>query len=159
MSNIVVITFDDSEQASAARASLRKLERSGNLKLDDAAVLVKDESGKIHVKDEIDQGVKTGAIGGSLLGLLLGSVFFPLAGLLIGAAAGALIGKTFDPGIEKKFIKEVTEALTPGTSALFVLVRDSDPDVAIAAMRQYQGKIYHTSLDPEVEKTLEQALK
>ncbi|MFN2196212.1 MAG: DUF1269 domain-containing protein [Anaerolineales bacterium] len=159
MSNIIVIIFDDTEQAGEARASLRELEKGGYLKLDDAAVLVKDESGKIQVKNEVDRSVKVGALGGGLLGLLIAGVFFPLAGIVLGAAAGALIGKSFDPGVEKNFVKEVKDALTPGSSALFVLVSSSNPDMAIAAMRKYEGKVYQTSLDPEAEKTLQEALK
>jgi uncharacterized membrane protein len=31
--------------------------------------------------------------------------------------------------------------------------------MAIAAMRKYEGKVYQTSLDPEAEKTLQEALK
>ncbi len=40
-----------------------------------------------------DTGVKAGAVGGGILGLIIASVFFPIGGMLLGAAAGALIGK------------------------------------------------------------------
>lgn len=159
MSQIVVLTFDDPDQAGKVRASLRKLEKDGQIKLDDAVVLVKDESGKLNVKDEIDRTVKTGAVGGGLLGMLIGGVLFPFAGLLLGAAGGALVGKSFGEGVDKKFIQEVQEAMQPGSSALFSVVRDSNRELAIATMRQYQGEIYHTSLDPETEEALRQALK
>lgn len=106
----------------------------------------------------MDPRVKVGAIGGGALGLLVGSVFFPFAGLLVGALAGAALGSAADLGIEKKFIKDVSESLQPGSSALFIIVRDADPNFALAALRPYQGTIYHTTLSNEAEENLRCAL-
>jgi uncharacterized membrane protein len=147
------------EEAGKVRQTLRSVERQDFLSLDDAAVVVKDEEGKIHVKDETDRGVKIGAVGGGLLGLLLASVFFPIGGLVIGAVGGALVGKAFDTGIDKKFIKDVEEQLQPGTSALFIIVRDAEPDVAVAALKPYKGTVLQTSFPPEAEEELRRILK
>jgi uncharacterized membrane protein len=46
---------------------LRKEQRSGYISLDDSTVVVNDADGEYQVKDELDSGVKTGAVGGSLL--------------------------------------------------------------------------------------------
>jgi uncharacterized membrane protein len=159
MSNLLVVAFDNMEEAGKVRETLRSVERQDLISLDDAAVVVKDEEGKIHVKDETDRGVKIGAVGGGLLGLLLASVFFPIGGLVIGAVGGALVGKAFDTGIDKKFIKDVEEKLQPGTSALFVIVRDADPDVAAAALRPYKGTILQTSFPAEAEAEIRRILK
>ena len=51
MSNLIVVVFDDAEQAGNVRATLKSVEHEGRLRLDDSAVVVKDEKGKIHVKD------------------------------------------------------------------------------------------------------------
>jgi uncharacterized membrane protein len=63
-----------------------------------------------------------------------------------------------DLGIQKSFVKEVSEALQPGNSALFVIVRDANPNAAIAALKPYKGTVYHTSLDSEDEDTLRRIL-
>ena len=159
MSYLVVITFENEEEAGKVRETLRSAQRSDYLSLDDSAVVVKDEEGKIHVKNEMDRGVKTGALGGGLLGLVIGSIIFPVAGTIIGALGGALVGKSADLGIEQKFVKEVGEDLQPGTSAIFFVVRGADPDVAMAALRPYQGKVRQTSLPPEAEEELRRILK
>src|SRR3712207_474105 len=112
MSNLIVVTFDNRDEAGKVRATLRGLENSGQLRLDDAAVIVKGADGKLHVDNEIDRGVKLGALGGGLLGLLL-SVFFPVAGLVIGAAGGALAGRMADLGIDQKFVADVSASLQP----------------------------------------------
>jgi uncharacterized membrane protein len=155
----VVITFDNAEAAGKVRETLRSAQKSDYLSLDDSAVIVKDEEGKIHVKNEMDRGVKVGAIGGGLLGLLLAGIFFPVGGLLVGAALGGLIGKSVDLGIDQKFVKEVADDLEPNSSAIFFIVREANPDVAVAALRPYKGTVRHTSFPPEAENELRRILK
>ena len=116
--------------------------------------MVKDEEGKVHLKNEVDRGVKVGAVGGSLLGLLIASVFFPIGGLVLGALGGALVGKMAGTGVSQKFIDEVTEELQPGSSAIFFIVRGDDPNPTVAALSQYKGKVLQTSLPEEAEETL-----
>ncbi|HRV92128.1 MAG TPA: DUF1269 domain-containing protein [Anaerolineae bacterium] len=159
MSNLVVITFDNPDEAGQVREAIRKVEKQGNISLDDSAVIVKDADGKVHIKNEIDRGVKIGTVGGSLLGLLIGGLFFPIAGLAIGAAGGALVGKMADLGVDKGFVKEVTESLGPGSSAIFLIVRNANPTAAIAALKPYKGELYQTSLEPDTEQALRDVLK
>jgi uncharacterized membrane protein len=159
MSHLVVVSFDNAEEAGRVRETLRSAEKADYLSLDDSAVIVKDEEGKIHVKNETDRGVKIGAVGGGLLGLLLASIFFPVAGLLVGALAGGLIGKSVDLGIDQKFVKEVADDLEPNTSAIFFIVREANPDVAVAALKPYKGTVRQTSFPPEAEEELRRILK
>jgi uncharacterized membrane protein len=77
----------------------------------------------------------------------------------VGAIAGGLIGASTDLGIQSKFVKQVGEDLTPGTSALFIIVRDANPNAALAALKPYKGSVYHTSLPPEAEEELRRMLK
>ena len=158
MSYLIVITFDNPEEAGKVRAALKSQEQGGRLKLDDSAVIVKDEDGKVHVHDQMDRGVKIGAVGGGAIGLLLAGIFFPIAGIVIGAVAGGLIGKTADLGIEKKFIKQVRDGLEPGTSAIFFIVREADPTAALAALKPFKGEVYHTSLPTEADEHLRDIL-
>ena len=159
MSNLVVITFDNEEEAGKVRETLKSAERSNLLSLDDSAVVVKDEEGELHVKNEMDRGVKIGAVGGGMLGLVIGSIVFPVAGTIIGALGGALVGKSADVGIDQKFVKEVSEDLQPGTSAIFFIVREANPDAAMSALRPYKGTVRQTSLPPEAEEELRRMLK
>ncbi len=101
MSDLIVVVFDDAEEAGKVRNSLKSVEHEGKLSLDDPAVVVKDEKGKIHVKNQMDRDVKIRRRYRWLLGILLASVFFPIGGLIIGAVAGGLIGKSTNLGIRK----------------------------------------------------------
>jgi len=158
MSHLLVATFDNPEEAGRVREALRSAQRANYLSLDDSAVIVKDGEGKIHVKNEMDRGVKIGAIGGGLLGLLIGGIFFPLGGLLVGILGGGLVGKLADTGVDSKFVKEVSEDLQPGTSALFLIVREANPNAALAALKPYKGTVHHTSFSPEFEEELRRVL-
>jgi uncharacterized membrane protein len=159
MSNLTVVMFEDEETAGKLRETIRQGERAAKINVDDAAVVVKDANGKIHVKHETDKGVVAGAVGGSFLGLLLASAFFPLAGIITGAVGGALVGKMAKDGVDRDFAKEVADALEPGSSALFVVTHDSDPTYVRAMLKSYEGEIYHTTLDSETEEAIRAALR
>lgn len=159
MSNLVVITFDNEEEAGKVREAVRKLQHQSLLKLDDSAVVVKTAEGKVSVDNEMDRGIKVGAIGGGIVGVILGSIFFPLGGLLLGALGGALVGSMVDLGVDQKFVKDVQDALHPGSSAIFLIVRDADANAALAALKPFKGTLYHTSMSTEAEENLRRVLK
>ena len=159
MSYIIAITFANPHEAERVRHSLSEVEQQGQLNLDDSAIVIKDSHGRIHVHNEIDRGIKVGALGGGMLGLLIGFIFGgPIGSMLVGVFGGALMGSLAQMGVDKGFMKDVEEAMSPDSSALFFLLRDDEPDAAIAALEPYQGTVYHTSLSPEDEATLREAL-
>lgn len=155
MSYIVVTIFDHEDDAGNVHDFLRD---SNLIDLNDSAVVHKDQDGKIHIKNETYLGKRVGAIGGGALGLLIGGIIFPVGGLVIGALAGRWLGKKVSPDIDKGFVKEVSEELSPGSSAIFVIVRADTPDDVLEKMKQYKGKLYYTSLPDETEAQLRQAM-
>ena len=79
MGQLVVITFDDEAQAGQALRSLRALEKQGLLKLNDTAVVAKDQSGQVRTQNEVSSATEIGAVAGAVVGGLL-SFMFPPAG-------------------------------------------------------------------------------
>jgi uncharacterized membrane protein len=157
VSNLVVILFDKEEDAGRVRQALRSEQHADYLHLDDSAVVVKDHGGHVHVRNEVDTGVKWGALGGALLGPIL-LFMFPVVGIAAGALGGALVGKTLDLGVDQSFVKEVSAALKPGTSALFIMVRSDNPGPVIEALKPYKGTLYQTSFSTEAEESLKRVL-
>jgi uncharacterized membrane protein len=157
MSHLIVMTFEGKDEAFRVRDSLKTIQKQGQLGIDDYAVISKDEAGKIDVKNVVDKGVKMGAVGGGILGVLL-SFIFPVAGLVAGVAGGALVGRSLDMGVDKKFVKDVSESLGPNTSALFV-IGNGDPRAVVAAIEPFQGHLYQTTLDSDLEQQIRDALK
>ncbi|MBP1693165.1 MAG: rane protein of uknown function [Chloroflexi bacterium] len=159
MAYLIVTTYPDMDEAEKVREDISSGEHKGYISLDDSAVIVKDQDGKVHVKNQVDRGVKVGAATGGVLGLLLATVFFPIGGLLLGAAAGGLIGKLFNMGVDKKFVQDVSNELTPGSSALFIIIRDAQPSYAMGVLEKYKGKLYQTNLPSEAEEELRKELE
>ena len=75
----------------------------------------------------------------------------------MGAASGALGGALTDYGINDDFIREVSESVQPGNSALFLLVDQAQEDKVIDSLKPYGGKVIHTSLSKEEEARLKEA--
>jgi uncharacterized membrane protein len=89
--------------------------------------------------------------------MLIGLLFLnPLLGAGIGAGAGALSGKFADMGINDQFMKDLAATFTPGSSALFVLVRKSTPDKVLEGLKPFAGKgrVLQTSLTKDKEEEL-----
>jgi len=157
MSEFIAVTFDDADQAVAALASVRSLEREDKVHLTDTAVVTKAADGKVSIKNEASSGTETGAVVGGIVGAMLFFIF-PVAGIVGGAAVGGLIGRALSPGVDGAFVKEVADDLPAGGSALFLLIKDGDIGLVIGAMRRYEGRVRQTTLDEEAEKALEDAL-
>ena len=156
--NLIVIVFEEVGAAEQVHEALVKGKKEGLLQIDDAAVVEKDQDGKVHVKNQVSRGTWMSTGVGGLLGLLLATVFFPIGGLVLGLAGGALVGRMLNTGVDGKFVKEVEAELKPGTSALFILISKSDPTAELAILRQYKGKVLQTTLSTEAEESLKKAL-
>ena len=70
----------------------------------------------------------------------------------------AVSGKLADIGIDDKFMKELGETITAGSSALFVLVRKATPDKVLAELKGFRGKVLKTSLTEDKEEKLREVL-
>jgi uncharacterized membrane protein len=158
MSDLVILAFDTQTGAGQMRNDLVKLEGEHLIGLEDAAVIVRNKEGKVKVHHEVNL-VGAGALGGAFWGLLIGLIFFvPIFGLVLGTAAGAIAGKFAYGGVDEQFIKEAGNTIQPGTSALFMLVRESTPDRVMDELKKYKNvKVLKTSLSKEQEEHLREA--
>ena len=157
--NLVVLTFEDMESAEVMHQALVSASKQGLVRIDDAAVVVKDEEGTIKVDNQVASGTWVSTAVGGGLGLLLGAIFFPIGGLVLGLAGGALVGKAMDLGVDGKFVKEVGAKIEPGTSALFILAHDANTAGVLAVLREHKGgHVLQTTLDSESEEAIRRAL-
>jgi uncharacterized membrane protein len=168
MSTLVVIEYDDMYKAEETRLLLRRLEKDLLIDLEDAVVAIRDRQGTVKLHQSVNltaTGAVRGAYWGAYLGSLIGLIFLsPLLGFVVGAGAGtgagAVQGALSDIGIDDDFMKELAHGLTPGSSALFVLIRKStpDPDKVLEKLKGTGGKILTTSLKHEDAAKLQAAI-
>ena len=158
-SSLIVLAFDTMDEAEQVHEALVKGKKEGLVTIEDAAVVVKDAEGKVHVKNQVSRTTWAATGVGGALGLLIGTIFFPIGGLVLGLAGGAVVGRLMDLGVDGKFVKDVGEQIKPGTSALFVLVKGENPAAEVAILRPYKGHVLQTTLDTDAEQAIRDALE
>ena len=157
MNQLVVIAFDHFDDARSALSSLRQLEKDGRVRFEDTALIERDPDGTAHVRNEVSGTTETATVIGAVIGGFVGFLF-PLLGAAIGAAAGAAVGSAMRTGVEGSFVDDVKETLRPGRSALFLVIRESELDAVLPALRQYRGDVLQSTLSTEVEDALRESL-
>lgn len=158
MSTLVVVAYPTQYKAEEVRLQLLKMQKDYLVDLEDAAIAVKQENGKVKLH-QLYSLTGAGAIGGGFWGLLIGLIFLnPLLGAAVGAGAGAVSGALSDVGINDAFMKKLAEQMQPGHSVLFVLFRSLTLDKALDELRGTGGTVIQTSLSHEDESRLRAAL-
>lgn len=142
MDKVVAVVFNQEKQAYEGLRALRDLHADGSITLYSNAVVARDPSGTLSVRDseEVPEGTVFGLLTGSLIGILGG----PL-GMAVGAGTGTMIGATFDlarTGISSDFLLEMSEYLLPGKTAVIAEV-DEDWQAPIdTRMEAVSGRVF-----------------
>lgn len=158
MSDLIVMAFEDEFSADQVLADLLRLQKAHLVDMEDAVIARKKKDGKLKIRQTVDL-MTAGALGGGFWGTLIGLVAGgPILGLALGAGMGALSGALGDIGVDDDFVDELGETLQPGSSAIFVLLREFSADKVLQELEGVGGKILHTSLNDDAEQRLQAAL-
>lgn len=150
-----MLAFTGELSAFVFREILCPLEEESVIEAGDAVVATRNDNGKarLHLSLPLDAaGSALGSFSGTLLGML------PLTPML-GSIAGAA-----NAGIDDKFMKSPGETLTPGSSALFIVVRKSNPkqiELLLEQLKPFAGccKILECNMPAENEVLLRNLLE
>jgi uncharacterized membrane protein len=157
MSDLIVVAFEHFDDARSAMRELREIEDQNQIKFEDTAIVERMPDGKLQVRNELTGATETGAAVGAFVGAFL-MFFFPVVGLALGAAGGAAVGAMLKTGVEKSFVDEVKDKLSPGRSALFLVIKQGSADVLIAALEPFKGEVIQTNLEADTEEELRRVL-
>jgi uncharacterized membrane protein len=158
MATLVVIDYENEVKAEEVRLALLKMQKEYLIDLADAVVVVRDDKGRVKLR-QLYNLTAAGAASGGFWGALMGLIFLnPLFGFAIGAAAGAVSGALRDVGIDDNFMKQLGQTLKPGSAALCVLIRQMTPDKVVAELKKFGGTLIQTNLCNENEAKLREAL-
>ena len=155
MNKMLVAVFDTEPAAFDGLSALRNLHGDGDITLYASAVIVKDKTGKISVKQAADAGPAGTAVGlltGSLIGILTGP-----AGLAVGASLGGLTGFLSDldqSGIGATFLDDVSKNLTPGKAAVVAEVEESWTTPVDTRVHKLGGTVFRRLRSEVVEDQL-----
>jgi uncharacterized membrane protein len=177
MAELIVVGFKkDMYRASEVLNTLKDMNNSWVVDLNDAVAAYRDYSGKLRVDQSYQPTTGEGAAWGGLLGGLLGAVLaIPLAGGAsaaaavaaaalgggaLGAGAGALdaSGWKEDFGISDDFVRHLGAIIQPGDSAIFALLRTIEPHLVAEQFRGYGGTILRTTLSAAQKEKVEATL-
>jgi uncharacterized membrane protein/sporulation protein YlmC with PRC-barrel domain len=154
---LFVRVFDDTEKAGENLKDLKNVNLRGDVDIRSAAVLVKDQEGKVSITERGDVDAKHGALFGAITGGLIGLVGGPV-GVVVGAAAGAATGgvaaKKIDMGLTDEFLDAFQERLKPGTSALVMVIEHDAAKSFTDAMADVGGMVLQETLTDEMVQQL-----
>jgi uncharacterized membrane protein len=137
---IVAFLYPDTFRAAEVMAGLHRLRPEATLELDDAVSVTCDSRGRLRL--HFAQRPAPGMSGAQFWPLLIGPLVAPDSE---GAAAGARHAFISDDA----FCSAVRAQLTPGTSAVFVLVRDVTRDHLVPHLAAFGGTLLRAPLAPD----------
>jgi uncharacterized membrane protein len=180
MPELIVVGFEGIHRAAEVLSQLQELNAEQLIELKDGVAVYRTDDGRLRVNHSVQPTTRDEAVWGGLLGafigVLLASPFalaavpvaataaLTLGGAAVGAVGGAVAG--FDDaatwkeefGISDEFVKQVGALIQSGQSAVFVIVRASDPNVVAEQFELFGGTVLRTTLSPERTKKFRESL-
>jgi len=157
---LIVAAFNDEDKAGEVLKDLKELQKEQIIFLVNAAVMTKNEKGKVSLKETQDVGAGKGALFGAVAGGLLGLLGGP-AGVIVGAAAGAATGgvaaNKIDMGFPDDTLKELQSTLSPGSSAILALIQHEWVDRVVEELDKFGATLFRQALKEEMLAQLSEA--
>lgn len=154
---LVVAAFQDEKAADAALKELKTLKRERLIGIQNAAVIRKDEKGKLHIRETADLGGGRGAALGGVAGAAIGLIAGPA--LVVPAAVGALVGgltaKLKDSGFSDERLETLGEGLTPGSSAIVAVIEHKWVDEIQKELEEAGADLVTAQLQADIATQLE----
>jgi uncharacterized membrane protein len=155
MATVTVLSFTTATGADETLDQVRELQKQNKITLHDAAIVSWPAGQQSPKTRQLVDVVTSGALSGMFWGILFGLIFVtPFFGMALGGAVGAIGGALRDYGIDDEFIKSIRGAVTPGTSALFLMTSDAVLESVSQALKGRDFEIIATNLSSEQERKL-----
>ncbi len=152
--NVIAVSFSEQANAYEALARLKALDAHGDVSVRAAAVVTRDDDGKIIEQDKFGHDGYEATATGGLVGLLIGVLGGPL-GVLIGGASGLLVGSLFDEDESdetESALSDISKSIRPGPAGLLADLSEQSPVAVDAVVANLGGTIVRRSAsDVELE--------
>jgi uncharacterized membrane protein len=160
-STLIAIKFEEPLYAQEMLLAFARLVKRGSVEMEDAAIVTKEDDGRIRLRQTRDVMPSQGAASGGWVGALVGIIGGPvgmLAGGALGAAAGGLFAKLRDVGIDDDQMRDMGDRLAKGHAALFVLMGSYDVTAVVLELRRFPGVLFHSNADEAIEERFREEL-
>ena len=156
---IYIGTYPNEAVARADYDLVKDLHALGAVGTYDAAVIQKDNAGKVHVnKDEM--ATRHGGWGGAAAGAVVGILFPPsiIATALVGGAIGAVSGHLWR-GMSRSDVKELGDLLDANQAALLIIGESTIEDAVNKAQLKAEKHVAKelTASSKDVDKAVQEA--
>jgi uncharacterized membrane protein len=144
---VVAVSFADRSKAFEGLSLLRAAGADGRVGVRTAVVLDRDENGFLRAPDGVDDESGAGALGGGLIGMLVGLLGGPV-GMLFGWTTGALIGGASDLKRAERSVDllgEYSRTVPPGSTALVAELDEVAVEVVDGTMAGLGGTVVRRS--------------
>jgi len=156
---LIASIYPDQEHANTILETLQKMHRASNITLVDAALVTKDEDGKVHIDETKEVTTAKGAKRGAIIAGVFGLIYPPslIVTVLAGGGIGGLWGKMRDTGIKTGDMKVIADDLQPGSVALIVVAEPPSVPSIERAMEGWGGQLVRHGFTEEESDQIEQA--
>ncbi len=160
---LVGISFDDVYRAQQFMTASQRMASRKELVLEDAVLIVRDESGRTVVTETIDPPTSRTAISGAmwagLLGLVVGGPVGWVAGVAAGATAGAAAAKVIDLGISDDWVKWFKDSIEADSATVALLVSEVNEEALLAETARFTGsQLIYTNFNDDMIDRLSESL-
>jgi uncharacterized membrane protein HdeD (DUF308 family)/uncharacterized membrane protein len=149
---MLMAAFNTAPQALKGVYYLKGLHRAGDITLYTTAVIAKEPSGKVSIKQASERELKAAPLG-LLAGVALGT-FGGFLGAVIGGVFGGLAGLIFDllkTGVSADFLEEVSKFLDSGKVVLLAEINETSIAPLDASFAKLGGHVYRWQRSEFVE--------
>jgi uncharacterized membrane protein len=145
--SVVVVGFYENAKAYEGFSKLKSLSDQQQLTARSAAVVERDQTGKLQIKDSFEAETGVATAGGGLVGMLLGAIAGPY-GMLLGLTGGALAGGSFEldrADEQDEVLTQLNAAINPGHTVVVAEVNEPTVEVLDKAMGDLGGVVIRKS--------------
>lgn len=145
--NVIAVSFPQEASAYEAFSRLKELDSQGSVGVRGAAVVIREEDGRITIKDQFGEDNFEDTAGGGLIGLLVGVLGGPL-GVVIGGTVGLLVGSLFDEDDYEdgqSVLTDMSKSVRVGSPSLIAEVSEPAPEAVDAVMAHLDGTVVRRS--------------
>jgi uncharacterized membrane protein len=149
---LIVSVYQGADRAARVLADLRQSLSAGDFEIKNAAVVVKDGQGRVHLRESDDVDAPRGALFGAITGALIGLIGGPggaVAGALAGAATGGVAASVVDMGFTNDQLRDLQASMPADSSALVLLLEHTWVERLVTELEQHQGKLFRQEVAPD----------